>query len=1028
MAYNAPQYIENLQVENLVFIPPGNTPVSSQSALFINAVGQTYWSPSLDYNSLTNFSTAVYTYIDTYNSNFSTSIHYYIDSNDSNLSKGISSLNSTIQFQSTQIANQSTSISTLFGDYATLSTLLEYETSTMYISTVAIINSTFYGLSTYTSFSSQIGAVEAALESGLSTLSTTISVQNTSTYLSLISTMNKGFQSTVQYINSSIGALSTVTVKYSDLSTFSSVITAQLLSTATSGISYITQSQAAILSSISTLVVSTNQNFSSINGLGIRVSSLEGLSTQLSTVSHVWISSFVSTSQSLQNNTLYASLSTSVGYIVISTIPLFQTISSISSALVVTNSNVSSLFSTTQSLEYNFNLLTTSSLIASIYDSFIQLEQYSYGIIASTYNVVLYSTTIQNQSISQAFYETNSDAIYQSTLSTVIPSTQQYMSSLISSLYFSSFFYFQSTTQSTIQSTLTSYNRIFISSLSSTTYILGSTFNALAISSIYVIQSSTLSFANSTLTQIENSTLTTYNEYVNETQSTYNDFVSSLLIRGGLSTLYTNTTIDLHDTNFSGTLDFLNFRNFNINVYNIIDGSSNYKLTYDPNTLTTSDYIRGFISINISTPTSAYTNNGGQLLFGVYQWGIPTTVWGNLYPTISSANYMLHYEYTILRNTVYANLLNVYPKIAITSMNISSIVQNVLVDTVLSYTNFMRGTPLLVSWTNYSYFPFGQIGAPPFNPAVMIDTIINSNVVNEFGPYSLQSTSAVIYAPYLTNQANPVQTTSISMRIIGLPDGYQFTSSIKTIVPYFDTITMTNPNFTLLGGTEVVAISDASKFPLYSTPILASSLDYDPNLHPSTLNTGLLNTSGYIGASTVSLQYGNSSIVGGFVETSQSELFPSFYVNLSNYFEYPINLQSNWGSQISFIFSNSLASYTLSNATITPISNSLYHIYDPLGDKPTNSFATTTNLRFQYTTVPNIVENQFQFNTTTPEFLQFTNFRKNSDALNQLLYYNISNYALTNTSLFTCSFSNYGHIYASTIYTSGSSNVQIFRF
>ena len=1027
MAFNAPQYIDNLQLEGLIFIPPGNTPVSSQNALFINSVGQTYWSPALDYASLTAFSTNIYTYINTYNSNFSTNIQNYIDSNDSNLSKGISTLQSTLSLQSSQIAYQSTQISTLFGDFSQLST-------TLYLSTTELIYSTFLGLSTYTSFSSQITALEDVLQSGLSTLSTTIGVQNASTYASLTTTINKGLQSTVKYVDCGISTLYTSTVKYPEYSTFSSIITRQLISTATAGLTYITQSQSAINSSISTLVVSTNQNFSSIKGLETRVSSLEGLSTNLSTISHQWISSFVSTSQSLQNNFLYATLSTDVGYVKISTIPLFQTVSSLSSALTVTNSNVSSLFSTTNSLVYNFNLLTTSSLIAGIYDSFIQLEQYSYEIIANTYNVVLYSTTVQNQSISDAFYQTNSEAIYQSTLSTVIPSTQQYMSSLISTLYFSSFFYLQSTTQSTIRSTLASYNTIFLSSISSTTYILTSTYTNVAVSSIARIESSTLMYANSTLVHIEVSTTTTYNNYVSATQSTYNDYVSSLLIRGGLSTLYTSNTIYLNDSNFVGDLDFINFRNFDITVYNIVSNPiSSYKITYNPNTLGNCDYIRGFISINVSTPTSAYTKNDGRLLFNVYQWGIPTTVWGDLYPTISSANYMLHYEYTILRKTVYANLLNVYPKIAITSMNISSIIQNVFIDSVKSYTNFMRGTPLRVSWTNYSYFPFGLVGAPPFNPSIMINTIINGNVMDEFGPYALQSTNAVIYTPYVTNDVNPVQTTTISMRIIGLPDEYQLASSIQTVMPKFDTILLSTGGATVLGGSELVMTTDKLQFPIFSSILATSSTNYNPIYDPSTLKTGLINTTGYVGASSIFMLYGNSSIVGGFVEDSARWAYPSFYVNLQNYFDNLFTL-STFGSQTSFTFSNVQASYTLSNATISNVSGFLYRIYDPLGNKPFNSFSSNAYINYQFTTVPNIqnlpAEQEFRFNTGSSEYIQFTNLQQPNDACKQLLFYNIKtpDYNLTRSSLIVCSFSNSGHIYTSTLRTSGLMNVETFRF
>jgi len=773
MAYNATEFIQNLQIENLVFIPPGNTFVSSQYALYINGVGQTYWAEAVSSDSLNQFSTIVYN---------------YINANNLSTTSSIVSLQTQSALYSTQIFDLSTCISSLYAETAYLSTLIEFEISTSYSTTNYIIYSTFYSLSTYTEFSTQLYFLNNTIEQGLSSLSTALYEQNISTYNSLTNNLTSSIVSTTIYINTSISTANSSFLKISQFSTFSSIITKQLLSTSAAFILYANIVENDLYADISTLAISTNANTSTIKSLQSQVISLQAFSTGISTVTYTWISSYVSTSQSLQNDGITQALSTSVGNLFVSTAPFLNTLSSLSSALVVTNSNVSSLFSTTTSLEYNLTLLTTSSLIAGIYDSFIALEQYSFDIISNSYNVLSYSTTIQNQSIAEAYYSSITESLYASTLSTLIPETELYLSSLVSTLYFESNEFLQSTAISSMNSSIIGLTDLFSDGV---------------ISSIYetsdLIITSTMNKADFILSSIESSTLIEYN-----------NFLTFLEVEGGLSTLFTNTTLELHDTNYTAVLDFITYRNFTIDIFDIYDGESNYRITYDKSSLIDLDFLSGFIVINVSTPTSVYTRNAGKLQFDVYRWGIPTTVWGNVFPTISESDYTLQYQYMIQNKTIYAKLLNMFPRLAIKSMDISSIVQNVFVDSQLSELHFWRGTPITVHWSSYSSYPVNQKrGEAPFDPMIIIETYIDGVFFEDFGPYPYQSTSAVINLPYLSaRDSKLVFDTDIYVKISGLNDTGFLYSTLQTIVPGFDTISIETLDNTAVDLLEAVGITD----------------------------------------------------------------------------------------------------------------------------------------------------------------------------------------------------------------------------
>jgi hypothetical protein len=683
MAYVTTQFIENLQVENLIFIPANNEQIPEGYALFINGEGQTYWA-SLDDAFLSSFSTSVYA--------------------------SISSLQTQIFVQSTINQNQSTSISSLNGQFNQLSTSLSYDFSTMYHSTIVFLYSTLNSFSSFSSFYTQFDALEKEIQSGLSSLSTALYIQNTSTYTSLLNINNSSFQSSIAYTNSTVGNLSSIVAYKSDLSTFSSVITSQLLSTIAYIPSLISTANAPLYASISMLTVSTQQNNSTSQGLQQQITALQITSTNTSNVVNFWINRSLSTSQSLQDISTYGTIGSLSSLFastqnnnIIAISSLTSTVNSFNSAIVTTTNTVNLLNIEVDSLSQQFSSITQAGILLGIYDSFIQLEQLTNALIISTFssittfqNAVLYSTAIQNTSTAAGYFDFYVSTLYLSTLSTLIPLT--------------------STAVSTLTAAMFSTSQVFYcSSLLSTTNAYANT----------VLLSTNTSLFNQSLSSLEGEALSSYNGY--------------------LTTLNTNSTINLHDDTYVGILDFVNYRNFEINVYNLqnITGS-NYRLQYDPSGLTNMDYSRGIIFINISTPSQTYTQNDGKLEFDVYRWGVPTTFWGNFFPTIGDSQYTLEYEYTILHTNVYTNLVNVYPLLYVQNLTVG--------EDSGEYTIF---------WTNYNGFnPDNLPGAPVFDPTVMLETSVNS-VKTVYGPFPFNSSKFLGEVDF---------NTTVTVRITGQQD------------------------------------------------------------------------------------------------------------------------------------------------------------------------------------------------------------------------------------------------------------------
>lgn len=1092
MAFATTQTLDNVLLRNISFRTTANNAISSTYGLYANGQGQTYWSNTVSPANLSTLSTSIAIAVIGLSTTISTTL--------ANTNANISSIVSTNNFQSSQIStlnyalqssvsslirvdqSLSNSMTSLSNNFFVLSNSLAVRVDNIYNSTVQWVESTLYGFSSFSTFYVEIGAVQSSVNTSVSSLSTALYLQNTSTYgaltLNYIAADTLLAASTIDYVNRQISSISSVIATGANLSTFSSIITSQLLSTSAGNSARFSTSEGLIISNISTIYNSSILQLESTNITNTsNISTLLNLSTNLSSISYYWISSFVSTSDYYQNlaiNGSISSLSSSVNSLWNSSILLTNAFSTISSIYSIDYSSQQStnvaLWSNISDLQYEFSIITTSSILAGIYDTFVELEYYASTLINSTIlttntfqSTLYYSTTVQNASISRSYFDFYVSTLYASTLSTLIPSTMAYTSSLISSLYSTGSVYLYSTLDSTTQgltvsfisttssltttiltstqtylnSSIIGYVSTPVSSALSTFSTLGyvqlstlstlggsqlstqsSLFNVLytstgtlyissvnlynSISSIYsttVIQAGAMfsSFSTqfsrqmSTQNGIFNSTIATYpaqltvavnstnasvlattNTAANATLSNieastlaaYNIYASSLLSASssiGLSTLYTVQTINLTGSTFAGTMDMGAYRNFYINVYNLSNGLSDYKLNYTSNTLSFLDYRRGVITINISTVGQAYSNNNSLLHFNVYRWGIPTTIFGNTYPFISNADYMLQYEYTIINSVIYTNLLNVFPRLSVRNAQISSIVRNVNSNGTLTSNCFWRGTPVLVSWSNYNFSPYSTLGAPNLNPEVQVDVVVGgSTVAQYFSPFS--QSSITIQAPYLTNQSIPFLTTTVNTYIVGSINDAT-TTTFNTLLPTFDYIYAYSPGYPaatgFVGGQELVAITDNNRYPLnglvpnvYRTsPSNYPSFSNDPQYSASNFTNGLLNSVGARGYTPSTILVGPSNTVGRFQENSATSGYADFYVNLPTYFE-PLTTLQAFNSQITFTISSATNSYTFLGANITQVSGGLYRVFNTGVPKASNTFTSgSASIRYNYSPV-----------------------------------------------------------------------------
>jgi len=1203
MAFNTGASLDSILLRGLNFRYPNNAPVSSFYSLYANGAGQTYWSNAILGDNLSTVSTSLgiqYSSFSYFISSINT-VNLQQTSNISTLYRA--QFSSVVQLLSND-ATTNSNLATLnnqfnnfvtytYGDFVkqTNDNFLNIDTHVN-----STLNSAVASASSYGPVYSSISTVQGNLNASASSLSTSIMFEKISSYGALtnnyIAYTNAVVISTVSSFNYQISSINSSISSIIQLNTFSSTITSQLVSSSQNLSRQISSLSTYVISTINDLSTQTNVNFlSSTSSLTNRVSSLEGLSTNLSSITYKWISSFYSTNIYYNNSTTYSYINQNSNAIsTINSILYYvagqaSTISTFTNALYISGKSTNaSLTNQVSDLWFAYSTLSASSILVNIWSSFYNLEIYTSSVIGQRYssitqyeNNVYRSTVFQNISTTASYFNYYVSTLYASTLSTLIPSTIYFTSSMVSTLYSTQYFYMISTLNSSmtaIQSTYTSTMYGFQSSfIASTQYLVDSTLTSTitvpaastfstityqqkstfsTITGNYNVQStlfyssygyytstfssllvSTIAINNlaisslSTVTYLQTtqlttnstvfgqqlstqalqfgSTISTYNSYlviqansaynfvvvstVNSvstasgvvtasTITTYNAFVAGLnqgVASLGTSSLYTNTTLTFSGSNYTQFMNFSSIANYYVLVSSIANNGT-YRLTYDRGGITNLNFRRGIISIDINTVGQNYTSNGGQLRFDVNTLGIPTSVWKNVSPLIGNSDYLAQYEYTIMNNIVYTNLIGLYPRVRVVNPIISTIFPSVQWSNAGTITydpsTVMRGSPLIVSWSNYSFFPYSQVGELPFEPQIVLETYVNGTLYNEYGPYPFSQSTASITAPYIVGSAGgSLQTTTVSMYILGYPT-QPTTTTFKILQPTFDSIVIRNGTAgSFVGGYELVAQTDGRNYPLNGLNATATgtvpgftTFSHSNIYSSSNLTTNVINRAGAAGSPRINqrMTYAlpNQPIMPTmFTELTNVRSYPDFVFNMPNYQD--LIAISSLGGTVTFSLNNGVVSTTFLAANFTVFQSTfgsntftLYEAFNTSIVKTTNTFFNSTPLvtalyslstPSYVSTTNNVTINPFVgpfgFNSTTGAYLGADTVTVNianigltnsQDPVSSLLFYNVINTPITSVStantLITGIINTNNLTYIYTVSTTVSSSVQLYKF
>ncbi len=948
MAFATTQTINTALFRNLFFRNNDNSPISSLYILNTTGKGGTFWAKTVTPNDVSSFSSILQSVNSTFVSElstFQTSFSLYSTIEFPTL---ISSFQSSFQSTTQYYIDLNSSLAIAFGDLSAqqtiqsnaLQTSLILQTNQVYLSSVYIAQSTYDSYTNPSTFIQQISSLNSASQAAMSSISTGISVSNQSLTSTLTSYIQTNFSTavvesnlhTAALVSSAVDTLLT-TDELADYSTSYSVAQTFFFDILQS--TYLSEYgiQSSTFSTLQTVTLSTlSDQLSTTQFLVNGAYSLYDLSTNLTSSIYDQVSSITTGIFLAQDQKLSGYFSTITDQISsISSVVLenAQIVSSLSTYVYDSVSTItylnSTYYSQTQSLASTFSTINISTILGNVYDVFSLFEIFCNDLVISTTTSIsfiqstnYYSTILQNNSTTNNYFSTLfQDDFTQSTIRTVSTLANQFLSSYISSLYFSNP-YIQSSIQSTVVgktneynsttrgvyqsqfSTATSLNQSSIlnnlstptSVLLSTVSSIGnqyiSTFISLGNSSIFGqsalfstqfgIQSSlqttllngqistnssfqtsqllfstlyqtlfstvrTSSQQQSTLIQTQFlSSLTSYtqqfqtmlpstsanytaiqtynatSELINIGTSTvqayanYLDSLTATISTAAFSTLYTEQQITLQGTNYFGTMDFINYTNFNIRIRDpLLSGStSSYSISYLSNATAGIPNKTGLILVDVSTPTSVYTNNGSKLRLNTYRWGLPTTIWSEFLPSISTAQYLAVYEYTIQDNIVYTNLMNIYPRLTHSALQLQTSTNTGVLN------SYWRGSALTFSWSNYSYLPYNAIGLPAYRGEISVDILVNNTLFSNAGPFDFTVSTATIQLPYLTGgYTNPVPTT-IRSYITG---NTQQTQQINlfTVLPQFTNLSITPPAGNYLALAEVSAFTDTGSNAITST-------------------------------------------------------------------------------------------------------------------------------------------------------------------------------------------------------------------
>ena len=570
--------IDTLRLRNLLVRNPDNTTVPAKYQLYSNGDGRTYWSTGYDNQQFINLSSQV--------------------------STNTADFTNVIRIASTSIAGAlNSTLSTVFG-YSTFAyNLSTFSAATAYTDQqiqllgceiVILLSTSYVSKDDLGVASTAIYEALASTSDGLLSTINDVSSQNVSTLLliSSLSEVNAG----------QFSALSTYTT-----STFAGVFIIEstnygVLATTLDGQKIYFDGQISVLSSnvgaqaqitngtTSTLAAATS-SLSTAIAVGdistLRLANIYTSTIQIQTLSttNSWISSMRSTTAAELTSTIIP-ISTSLGSTTVGLVNDFQQLSTYAISTIITISS-------------NINILLSTGLIANIYQTFTELETYSYlvleNVITSTNNFLISTvSTLEYEYVSTLNYINTSTYnflvanAYLSSISTVVPLTLSSMNAVVASTV--------STFNSTLLGNSITFSTIItqdISTFSSNIYVITSSYISTVSSYLKVISVQTASsliilesFSNSTISAIVLLTNVNISTISSQFYTQFDTAPSIILYNTNSISTLTNTgpITALSSLKASvANLDVTKYQNF----YVLLSDLSNdvyYGLTYSTNT------------------------------------------------------------------------------------------------------------------------------------------------------------------------------------------------------------------------------------------------------------------------------------------------------------------------------------------------------------------------------------------------------------------------------------------------------------
>jgi hypothetical protein len=495
--------IDTLRLRNLLVRNPDNTPIPANYHLYSKGDGGTYWSTGVDARQFTSLSSQV--------------------------STNTGNFTNVIRIASTSIAGAlNSTISTVYGFSTFAQNLSTYSAATAYtdqqiqlLGCEIVIN-----LSTYYVSKDDLGvastAIYAALTStsdGLTSSINTLSSQNASTLLliSSITDVNIGqIQALSTYTASTFGGV--FVIESTNYGTLATTIDGQKIyfDGQISVLSSNVGAQAQITNGTTSTLAAATSTLSTAIAVGdistLRLANIYTSTTQIQTLSttNSLISSMRSTVEGELTSTI-TPISTSLGSTTVGLVRDFQQLSTVAISTIITISS-------------NINILLSTGLIANIYQTFTELEIYSYNVLN---NVITSSNTFLISTVSTLEYE------YISTLNFINTSTYNF---LVANAYLSSI-------STVVPLTLSSMNAVVASTVSTfNSTILG---NSITFSTIITQDISTFSSNIFTITSSYLSTVSSYLKVISVQTA------SSIIILEDFSNSTISAIVQLTNVNIS---------------------------------------------------------------------------------------------------------------------------------------------------------------------------------------------------------------------------------------------------------------------------------------------------------------------------------------------------------------------------------------------------------------------------------------------------------------------------------------------